>query len=172
MILLHSEGTDSYLLNKLFRTALLSSEQFSCPSPLESSKEQLWHLLYEEWNFYSFLNTSHTYVKKPLCCWCPKILPNCSHITCQAGPQRWTAPAREIAPAPALSCWCFTPQVCVFKEKHSVLKTQFWCYTLKQKLKKGHNANTPLQDAVFVKNSKDTAAQGNHEVEITKEVPW
>lgn len=157
MILLHSKGTDSYMHHRLFRVVLLSSEQLSCPSPLESSKQPLWHLQYEEWQFNSFLNTDHTYVKKPLCCWCPRIPWNCNHITFQAVLQRWTDPAMKIAPAPALSC-CFTLRV--FREKHAILKNGFWCYTLKQKLKKEHNTNTPFQDAVLWKIQKILLLKG------------
>lgn len=43
---------------------------------------------------------------------------------------------------------------------------------LKEKIEKGEQYKHTIPGCGAVKNSKDTAAQGNHEVEITKEVPW
>lgn len=40
------------------------------------------------------------------------------------------------------------------------------------KIEKGAQYKHTIPGCSAVTNSKDTAAQGNHDVEITKEVPW
>lgn len=171
MILLQSEDTDSHLLNGLFRTVLLSSKQLSCPSPLESSKQPLWQLQYEEGNFNSFLNFN-TFLNMSRNFCAPGVSKYCQTVTTLLAKHAAEVdrPSNGNSPSTCPELLMLHTQACGFKEKHWILKTQFWFYIFKQKLRKEHNTNIP--GCSVVKNSKDIAAHGSHEVDITKEVPW